>query len=630
MCGICGVYDKARAEVPESLLKGMCALMTHRGPDGEGLYSRGGLGMGMRRLAIIDLKTGNQPVYNEDRRLAVMLNGEIYNYVELRRGLERQGHKFSTASDTEVIVHLFEEYGERAFGMLNGFFAFSLHDHANGALYLVRDRWGIKPLYYFSHPDMLAFASEIKVFRALGRVFPLDRGSLWDYFSYGYLPGELTLLEGVKLLRPGHFLKAGPAGELTCGEYHRLGRNPDWAGLSRPEAEEIYFKKVENAVKISLRSDVPVGLFLSGGLDSNIILHEARRHMTGRVRSYTAGVDNSGFDESALVRRLAAEQGLDATFVSVTPGWVADNFSRLAGYHDSLSITPAFLAMARLSEAAARDLKVVLSGTGGDELLMGYPTYQADKLWPWFHALPGPARRALAAAARALPHGAGRVPTGYKLMKFAEGISYPFEKAHYSWRVLFNEEEKGRLLRAGAVGGAERDSAWAYQRAFEGAPPDWKPLERAAYADLKVWLVNMGLIQSDTFTMSSSLELRPPLLENELAEFLFSLPLGLKMDGFGTKSFFRRCYKDRLPAYITGQAKMGFHLPMAEWMRGELKSFTSERLFSGGAADRYFDRAELERLFEAHQSGSTDGSFKIFSIICFLEWERQFRSLLAA
>ena len=628
MCGICGAYGGEGAAANELTARGMCSLIVHRGPDGEGFYSRGSLGMGMRRLAIIDLKTGDQPVYNEDKSLAVMLNGEIYNYVELRGLLKAKGHRFSTTSDTEVLVHLYEEYGEASFAMLNGFFAFALYDAAKDIVRIVRDRWGIKPLYYNEEGGRLAYASEIKAFRALGRGFDLDRDALWDYFSYGYLPAEGTMLAGVRLLPPGCFIKAAPGAPAAVKRYHVLERDPQYGKLNQADAEKIYFGKVENAVKIALRSDVPVGLFLSGGLDSNIILHEARSHMPGKISTYTVGFGNSGFDESSLVRRLAAEQGLNASFLTVTPAWVADNFSRLAGFHDSLSITPAFLALAKLSEAAAKDLKVVLSGAGGDELLMGYPTYQADLLWPWFHRLPAAARSALLGAARALPHGKGRLPAGYKFLKFAEGISYPFEKAHYAWRTIFSEEEKRALFNRDLFGGSARDSAWAYEQAFADAPAGWKPLERASFADLRVWMANMGMIQSDTFTMSSSLEMRPPLLENDLAAFLFSLPQGLKTDGFTTKKFFRRAYKGRLPDYITGQAKMGFHLPMADWLRGELKAFAAERLFSDSNADRYFNRAELEKLFAGHQSGAIDGSFKIFSIICFLEWVKQSRGLV--
>lgn len=625
MCGICGVYGDDGAASLETVRR-MCALIRHRGPDGEGLYSSGRLAMGMRRLAIIDLSTGDQPVYNEDRTLAVVLNGEIYNYVELREELKARGHRFATASDTEVVVHLYEEYGDRAFALLNGFFAFALHDTRSGELRVVRDRWGIKPLYYLQDGGPIAFASEVKAFRALGRSFPLHRGALWDLFSYGYLPAEETLLEGVRLLKPGCFLKLSP-GKTEEIRYHRLAPNPDWARLGEEEAREIYAGKVRDAVKLALRSDVPVGLFLSAGLDSNIILHEARRYLPGKVRTYTVGVESGHVDESGIVRRLAAEQGLDSVFLSLTPGWIKENFRRLAAFHDSPAVTPAFLALAMLSEAAAKDLKVVLSGTGGDELLMGYPTYQADKLWPWFSRLPGPLKTLLAAGAGRLPHPPGRVSAGYKLKKFAEGLSYPFEKAHYSWRTIFGDAEKDALLSADYFAGARRDSFGAYERAFREAPAGLGPLERASFADIKVWMANMGHIQSDTFTMHASLEMRPPLLENGLADFLYSLPTSLKMKGLGTKSFLRGCYRGRLPAYIVDQPKMGFHLPMAEWLRGGLRGFAEERLRSPEAG-RFFRPGEAGRVLDGHLGGRVDNSFKIFTIICFLEWVEQHRGLV--
>ena len=628
MCGICGTYNFNGRPAEQGLLKKMCDIIRHRGPDSEGFYTHGPAGLGMRRLSIIDLATGDQPVFNEDRTVAIVLNGEIYNYVELRALLLQKGHRFATTSDTEVVVHLYEEFGEASFAMLNGFFAFALHNSATGEMRVVRDRWGIKPLFYLAGGDALTFASEVKAFRALGVRFGLNAAALWDYFSYGYLPGEDSLLEGVKLLPPGCFLKASASGAVSVERYKQLEKDPQYASLSLDEAREIYFRKVETAVKISLRSDVPVGLFLSGGLDSNIILYEARKHMTGKISTYTVGFESGPFDEAALVRRLAAEQGLNATFLSITPDWVKANFTRVAGFHDSLAITPAFLAVALLSATAARDLKVVLCGAGGDELLMGYPTYHADILWRYFSRLPSFIKTGLAAAAGAMPHAPGRVPLGYKLKKFSEGLFYDFEKAHYSWRTIFNEDEKDSLLSADVFGAARHDSVRAYRDAFSQAPAGWDRLDRASFADMKVWLVNMGHNQSDTFTMSSSLEMRPPLLENGLAEFLFSLPLSIKMRGLQTKSFFRYCYKDKLPPYIMSQGKMGFHLPMAEWLRGDLKGWASDYLFSGGDADRYFNRAELERVFAEHQGGSVDNSFKIFSIICFLEWVKQYRGLV--
>jgi len=628
MCGICGTYDFSGRPVEKDLLKRMCDLIRHRGPDSEGFYIRGPVGLGMRRLSIIDLQTGDQPVFNENKTLAIVLNGEIYNYIELRDLLLKKGHRFATASDTEVVVHLYEEFGDSAFAMLNGFFAFALHDSASGEMRVVRDRWGIKPLYYCADRAALVFASEVKAFRALGRQFEPDKAAMWDYFSYGYLPAENTMLEGVKLLPPGCFLKVSATRELSAVRYRQLERNPEWANLSLPEAREIYFRKAENAVKLSLRSDVPVGIFLSGGLDSNILLHEARKHMTGKISSYTVGFESGHFDEGALVRRLASEQGLNATFLSITPDWIKSNFRRLAGFHDSLAITPAFMAVALLSETAAKDLKVVICGAGGDELLMGYPTYQADMLWRYFSRLPSFMKTGLAAAAGVIPHTPGRISFGYKLKKFSEGLFYHFEKAHYSWRTIFNEAEKDSLLSPEVFASARHDSSEAYEKAFAEAPAGWDRLERASFADMKVWLVNMGHTQADTFTMCSSLEMRPPLLENGLAEFLFSLPLSVKLKGMNTKNFFRYCYKDKLPPYIMNQPKMGFHLPMAEWLRTDLKGFASEYLFSGGDADRYFRREQLERVFAEHQGGSVDNSFKIFSIICFLEWVKQFRGLV--
>lgn len=626
MCGICGVYDKGGARVPEALLRSMCALMIHRGPDGEGVYSRGSLGMGMRRLAIIDLKTGDQPVYNEDLSVAVMLNGEIYNYVELKRGLEERGHRFSTSSDTEVIAHLFEEHGEGAFGLLNGFFAIALHDSRKDEFYLVRDRWGIKPVYY-TQAGGFAFSSEIKVLQALGRRFTLDTAALWDYFSYGYFPAEDTMLKEVKLLKPASLLKLSPGSRAERRQYWALKKDPAYGRLGLAEASELFSAKVEHAVKISLRSDVPVGIFLSGGLDSNILLYEARKHLTGKILSYTVGFDSGHFDEGALVRRLAGDYDLDATFLTMTPAWVRDNFKKAAAYHHSLAVTPAFMALQLLSAEAAKRLKVVITGVAGDELMLGYPTYQADKLWRLFNPLPGGVKRGLAGLAGALPNFPGRIALDYKLKKFAQGVAYDREKAHYSWRTIFTEEEKERLFTPALADASRHDSFAAYEAAFAETEKEWSFLSRASAADIKVWMCNMGHDQCDTFTMSNSLEMRPPLLENGLAEFLFSLPDSLKLRGLTSKRLFRSHYRGKLPDYILDQGKMGFHLPMAPWFKGELKDFAAGYLF-GGAAKDYFDPGTLRAVFDGHMNGSDDNAFKLFSIICFLEWVEQHKGML--
>ncbi|MBI4801357.1 MAG: asparagine synthase (glutamine-hydrolyzing) [Elusimicrobia bacterium] len=628
MCGICGIYNFDGRPADQALLKRMCDLMRHRGPDAEGLYLNGSIGLGMRRLSIIDLKTGDQPVYNEDKNLAVVMNGEIYNYIELRRTLLEKGHRFSTTSDTEVIIHLFEEYGEASFAMLNGFFAFSIYNSRTRELYVVRDRWGIKPLYFSSEGSGLVFGSEIKVFKALNRSFALDHAALWDYFSYGYLPAAETMLAGVTLLAQGCYFKVSASGAAAVKRYHQFERKPEWANLSPEDAREIFFKKAENAVKISLRSDVPVGLFLSGGLDSNILLYEARKHMPGLISSYTVGFEGSSFDESALVRKLADEYRLKATFLTLTPDWIKANFSRISCFHDSLAVTPSLLPLELLSETAAKSLKVALSGSGGDELMLGYPTYQADILWRWFSRLPAVVKKAFAASAELVPHQPGRLPLDYKLKKFAEGLFFHFEKAHYSWRTILSEREKDSLLSPDIFPTPRRDSAQAYEQAFAEAPQSWHPLDRASFADIHVWLSNMGHLQSDTFTMCNSLEMRPPLLENELAEFLFSLPREFKMRGMTTKGFFRYCYKDKIPPYILSQRKMGFHVPLAQWFRGELKDFASGYLFSGGNANRYFRREELESIFREHLDLGADNSFKIFSIICFLEWTKQYKGMV--
>ena len=628
MCGICGIYNINREPVKKNILQQMCDIMTHRGPDGEGIYVKDNLGLGMRRLSIIDLATGNQPIFNEDKSLVIVFNGEIYNYVELRNKLQSLGHRFSTTSDTEVIIHLFEEYGIFSFKMLNGFFAFALYDEKNKNLYLVRDRLGIKPIYYFYDSGGIVFASEIKAFKYSGKGFSLNYTALWDYFSFGYFPADEVILKGVNLLMPGYYLKISHTGKSKHEKYWQLEKKSEYKNISLREADEIYSQKIENAIKLSLRSDVPIGIFLSGGLDSNIILYEARKYLSGKITSYTIGFGEDMFDESVLVKKLAKEYNLDANFLTLKPEWIKQNFSKISYFNDSLAVTPAFMALYLLSKTAGEKLKVVLTGAGGDELLLGYPTYQADILWQYFHHLPPVIKRIAAAATKKIRHFPGRIGTDYKLKKFADGISYHFEKAHYSWRTVFTENEKEYLLSGNLFNAAKRDSFFSYEKAFADADKTWDYLSRASFADIKVWLTNLGHIQSDVFTMCNSLEMRPPLLENDLAEFLFSLPNSFKLRSFQTKYFFRNYYKNKIPSYILKQNKMGFHLPMAIWLKNELKDFAAGYLFSNDEAAVFFRRDQLAKIFNEHLNGKSDNSFKIFNIICFLEWLKQYGGMV--
>ena len=628
MCGICGIInfrnDKA---IKKETIHSMCELIKHRGPDNEGIYVKGGVGMGIRRLSIIDLDTGNQPILNEDGNLVVVCNGEIYNYIELRKSLKGLGHKFLTFSDVEVIPHLFEEYGVKAFRMLNGFFTFSLWDKRSKRMYLVRDRWGIKPLFYFNGYERLIFGSEIKCFKALEEKFPLDLTAMWDYFSYGYSPAQSTFLKGVKQLSAGCYLSISGNRAEEC-RYSQIKKNQKYKNISLCEAKEVFSVKIENAIKLSIRSDVPVGIFLSAGLDSNLIFYEAMKFLKGKINTYTISVKDGLFDEAQLVKQMLGRYKVNSEFLTLTPAWIEDNFSKISYYHDSLAFTPAFMAVYLLSEAASKNIKVALVGAAGDELAMGYPTYQADLLWRHFHRLPDFVKKQLNHLSGSLPAFSGRIGLDYKLKKFTEGLRYNAEKAHYSWRTIFTENEKSRLLRKDFFPKNQRDSFEAYKGAFRAANPKWDFLSKASFADMKIWLTQMGQLQTDTFTMCNSLETRPPLLENDLAEFLFSMPMALKMSRFQTKYFFRQYYKSKLPGYITNKSKMGLHLPMAKWFRGELKDFAYRHLFSNEYARMFFNKKYLMGIFDEHVRGSEDNNFKIWTLVCFTEWFKHYGTMI--
>jgi asparagine synthase (glutamine-hydrolysing) len=610
MCGICGVAGGDPAD-GRDLVHRMCAAMVHRGPDDEGIVQQDGVAFGMRRLSIIDVEGGHQPMHNEDSTVWVVQNGEIYNHLELRKLLVAAGHTFSTRSDTEVLVHGYEEWGEEMVERLNGMFAFAIHDRRRNSIFLTRDRVGIKPLHYAIDGDRLVFASELK---ALLRDPALRKGidpvALDDYLAYEFVPSPGSIVRGIKKLEPGTTLTWSLA-DTT----HRLRRywspqlNLDGASARGIEDECERLRSVlREAVRKELISDVPLGVFLSGGIDSSAVA-AMMTQLGGEVKSFSVAFADRSFDESAHARQVAKHLGTEHHELTLEPGMLLDLIPRLPDLLDEplgdASIIPTYL----LSEFTRRHVKVALGGDGGDELFAGYPTLQAHRLAGYYMKAPRLLREGLVEpAVRRLPVSRGNLSLDFRAKRFVRGAAYPTAERHQRWMGSFDREERTALL-AGKVRSQDRESA------------DGDPINQVLRLDMRLYLENDILVKLDRASMAASLEGRVPLLNNDFVEFATHLPLNMKLRGLRSKFLLKRALRGVLPAGILNRPKKGFGIPVAHWFRGPLKEqmlsvLSPERV----AREGFFDRGEVKRLIDDHLGGKRDNRKQLWTLFAFEMW----------
>jgi asparagine synthase (glutamine-hydrolysing) len=625
MCGICGKLNFDRtATVDPNLLGTMLATIRHRGPDDEGIYVSGQVGLGFRRLSIIDLSSGHQPLSNEDGSVWVVFNGEIYNYLELRKRLIDKGHVFKTQTDTEVLVHLYEEYGENLVQELRGMFGFAIWDDRNKFLLLARDRVGIKPLYYCLTGKSLLFASEIKAILADPEVRrELNPDVIDRFLTFFYVPGEETLLQGVSKLLPGHYM-TWKDGKAKIRQYWDLRFPDEPEKRDLKSAEEQLISLLDETVRLHMISDVPVGFLISGGVDSSGILSLATGKTDQRISSYTVGFSEPGItDERPYARMAARAYGSEHHEMTISSKDFADFLPQYIWHMEEPVCEPPAVALYYVSKFARQFVKVLISGEGGDEAFAGYSNYRN---YAWFERLKsilGPFDGALSMGLSSL----SRLTQSERIGKYATLAATPFDSFYYSrtsspyqW---FNREGAILYSRKFASSVNKRNSLSVVAKYLEnGSKRDL--LSKMLYVDTKTWLPDDLLIKADKMTMANSLELRVPLLDHKVLEFAASLPSNFKVNRFTTKYILKKAFGNRIPEAILHRKKTGFPVPYALWLRTELKDWLRDILFDRRTLERgYFERSEIEKLVSEHQQ---NGNFskEIFSLVTLELWHRFF------
>jgi asparagine synthase (glutamine-hydrolysing) len=624
MCGIAGFADLTAVagrslESDRSRVKAMCDVMRHRGPDDEGFHVEPGVALGMRRLSIIDLATGNQPMRNEHGTIHVVFNGEIYNYRELRDALEAHGHRFATSSDTETIVHGYEEWGEQVFSKLRGMFGIALWDARTRTLLLARDRAGIKPLYFAEGAGRLFFGSEAKCVLANPEVDRrLDAAALDHYLAYQYTPRDGSIFRGVRKLRPGHYLKAA-SGTVTTAQYWQLptDRTGTFRGDERDALAELR-TVLADAVRSHMIADVPLGAFLSGGIDSSIVVALMAQASDRPVKTFSIGFEEAEFDELPHARRVAQHLGTDHHEFVVRPDALGI-LDRVVWHFDEPFADPSAIPTWYVSEMARRHVTVVLSGDGGDELFGGYTRYVPHPRVTSFDRLAPVVGRAVAAAAwRALPHGA-------RGKNFLRHVARD-RQGRYVDSVTFYHADERRALLSPAVRAELGD--WNAERAFSSPFDRFRdlPLQAQLMAfDFETYLPEDCLVKVDRMSMAHSIESRVPLLDHLVVEFAASLPATLKMPGGRLKHLLKQLAFSLVPREVLDRPKQGFGVPVARWFRGELRDAFGDILGSPLARQRgYFDAGFVNRVLAEHLSGARDHSRQLWMLLVFELWHRQY------
>ncbi len=617
MCGIVGIFD-SKEPVDQDLLKRMTDILRHRGPDREGFFIHKSrrMGFGFRRLSIIDLLMGNQPLTNEDDSIHVVFNGEIYNFREMREVLETCGHRFKTESDTECIVHGYEEYGDKVFSKLNGMFAIGLWDEGKKRLVLARDRVGEKPLHYFFDGRTFIFASELKsivLHPAVDKT--MDWGAFDEYFSYGFISAPGSIYRAIKKIEPGNYL-VFENNQITHHTYWQLDMDTRFTGDYR-EARTRCTRLLEDAVKIRLISDVPLGAFLSGGIDSSAVVAFMAKHSTHPVKTFSIGFREDDFDERKYARQVAEMYGTQHTELVVTADFSHYIEDLLLNFDEPFG-DPSALPTHILAKLTREHVTVALSGDGGDELFGGYKTYKyllrQIKKVNRFPKIFKPLARLML---HAVP---GRSYLGKRLWILAANEPERFIETvttfdHTGKMELFNDEVKEALNDHFCE---TRDKKMAFFKSNKNV--DFQ--KQMQFSDFKHYLPDDILVKVDRATMLASLESRAPFLDHRLVEFLFSLPSQWKFNRTDSKIILKDILRDSLPMEILEREKMGFGVPLKKWFNSQLIDYYRDRLLSP-VIDRFFDRQTVQRYLKEHMENKVDRSYEIWLILTFALWSQE-------
>lgn len=624
MCGIAGrVNFKSGAPVDPSLVHGMCELIAHRGPDGEGVWTGGFAGLGHRRLAIIDLSpAGRQPMADASGRVLVTFNGEIYNFVELRRELEGKGHRFRSRTDTEVLLTAYREYGVDCLSRLRGMFAFAIWDADRQRLFVARDRLGKKPLHYVMDADGIAFASEPKAFLADPGFRPRPCAeAIFEYLTYQYVPSPLSAFEGVEKLPPAHYLLVED-GKITVERYWKLSYR-DKVKIGEQEACEALIEKLRDAVRLRLISDVPLGAFLSGGVDSSLIV-ALMAELSGRVRTFSIGFEESDFDELPYARRVAERYGTDHCEMVVRPD-ASDIIPKLVWHYNEPYADASALPTYCVSQMTRQHVTVALNGDAGDENFGGYRRYVADPAAERFDRLPSGVRRGVTAVADRIAVRRQNGSFSNRTARWLKRVSEPVQQRYARRITHFHPELQAEICAPGfvdAAGAAGPFARLAGSYQASDAPDD---IDAMLDVDVNHYLPDCLLVKVDIASMAHGLEARSPMIDHVFMEFAATLPSHLKVRGSVTKYLLKRAAEPFMPAENIYRAKRGFSIPLADWFRREFGDLASDTLLDGRLAQRgYFNMPVISRLLDEHRRGAGAWGKQLWNLLMLELWHRTF------
>jgi asparagine synthase (glutamine-hydrolysing) len=624
VCGIAGVVARdPRRSLDPAVIGLMVAKLHHRGPDDTGVVTLPGVSLGLKRLSIMDVAGGRQPISNEDETITFVGNGEIYNFRPLREELVSKGHRFKTGSDMEVVVHGYEEWGDRVVARLSGQFAFALWDSKRGRLLAARDRAGEKPLYYHEGPEDIVFASEIKSLLSRADVpRHLDVEALDLFLTYEFILAPRTIFQGVSKLPPAHAMSV-ERGKVATWAYWRAPDSVEEGRSEQSWAQELR-ETLTKAVRSQMMSDVPLGAFLSGGIDSSTVVALMAEASSRPVRTFNIAFREGSYDESSYAREISKLFGTEHREEIITPD-VASLFDRLVVHIDEpfadVSLFPTYL----VSEVASREVKVVLSGDGGDELFAGYDWYVADRLARTLSSFPGP--RALGVVERAsewFPESAKKKGLVNKVKRFLAGASAPGALEHYRWLSHLSAKEKTELYGPGLRESLAGFSAAAPVISTLGEKRN-DLLNRQLHTDFKLFLADDILVKVDRMSMATSLEARAPFLDKDVVELAFRMPGSLKLRGYRRKHILKQAMADKLPSRILNRRKEGFSIPMKNWLRSELRPLmesllSRERIEARGL----FEWPAVEKRMREHLAGGRNHAHQLFPLMVFERWAEEF------
>ncbi len=615
MCGIAGFVGKGSREA----LERMTHAVVHRGPDDQGIICKEDVGLAHTRLSIIDLSSaGHQPMWNEDKSTALIFNGEIYNFKNLRTELQKNGSVFKTGTDTEVIIRLYEREGERCFEKLTGMFALALYDFKKKCLLLARDRMGEKPLYWSRQNETFIFASELGALMESGLVAKeVDPASLNAYLLFDYVPTPSTILRGVNKLEPGTYLKYEKGGITK----HTFWHPPhDLLSLSESEALARLDVLMRESVTEQLISDAPLGVYLSGGIDSSTIAWYAAQHSSSRVDTFSIGFDDPNFDESSYARQVAAHLGVTHHEQVVTAREALEIIPHIPDIFSEPVADASVIPTALLSQFTRQHVTVAVGGDGGDELFAGYPTFDAERYFAVYRRLPHALKTLGTRVIEALPADDRNFSLSFNLKKFISSENEKREYRHQEWLGSFTKENR-ELLASGALRHTLNTSVFQRIDQYCSEFTQLDDMNRLLYTYLRTYLMDEVLVKVDRASMHYGLEVRAPFLDHRVVDFLFSLPYSFKYKNGQTKYLLKKLMRGRLPENIISRKKKGFGVPMATWLKGELKELCAELLSPSELGQHgYFNPAYVARLQREHLDGRRDNRKQLWNLMTFQMW----------